>query len=130
MKYSELGYGQEAQFSHQITENDVLQFVKLTWDTNSVHTEPKMFDRPIVHGMLIASYISRMIGTILPGEGSVWNNEFITWHNPVFVGDTVTVRAWIIDLIDREKFVHLQTNVYNQIDELVIRGHGWIKMTE
>jgi len=116
------------EFSQMITEKEVSAFIELTGDNNRIHWDKeytKMFERPVAHGMLIASYISRMIGTMLPGEGTVWNTAEITWIKPVYIFDKIRVRAEI--LRERGGFAELQVDVFNQNDEQVIKCHCWVK---
>jgi acyl dehydratase len=76
--------------------------------------------------MLVASYISKMIGTMLPGEGAVLSSANFSWLHPVYIFDKITIKAKII--YKKDKFVEMETDVYNQNDELVVTGQVWVKI--
>src|SRR5215831_2954027 len=86
--------GDCASISKQFTENDVAQFATLTGDFNPMHMEQEYaasthLGRRVVHGMLVASYVSTLVGMRLPGAGSLWVQQSYRWRKPVFLGDTV-----------------------------------------
>lgn len=118
MKYSEIKTGQTAELSHTITQKDVYDFIVITGDDNPVHTKGDC----IVHGMLTASFISTLIGTKLPGNGSVWTSQSLNFVRPVKIGDTITVKGEVHGKRDKNKTITLLTDVSNQNDEVVIFG--------
>ena len=70
MKYTEIKIGTSAEVTHKITESDIDKFVELTGDDNKLHINKEFasrteFKKPVVHGMLGASFISTLIGTQL-----------------------------------------------------------------
>lgn len=108
---------QTAEISKTITQQDVDTFIKLTGDTNSVHKE-------IVHGMLVCSFISTMIGTELPGEGSIWLSHHIDFIAPIYVGEKLTIKAEVVKIEgDRYK---LWIDVFNPRG-LAVSTNGWVK---
>jgi acyl dehydratase len=120
---------EEAVFSQMITEKEVSAFMELTGDDNKIHWDKaytRQFERPVVHGMLVASYISKMIGMILPGEGAVLSSANFSWLHPVYIFDKITIKAKIT--YSKDKFVEMETDVYNQNDELVVTGQVWVKI--
>ena len=67
-RYEEIKIGDKAEIKHFITENDINKFVSLTGDDNKLHINKDYaaktsFKKPVVHGMLSASFISTIIGT-------------------------------------------------------------------
>ena len=80
MKYGEIKVGDKATLQHKITQNDIEKFVDLTGDDNKLHIDKDYaartsFKKPVVHGMLGASFISTIIGTKLPGDGALWFSQ-------------------------------------------------------
>jgi 3-oxoacyl-[acyl-carrier protein] reductase len=126
MKYGKIRIGQKAELSHTITRKEVFDFIALTGDDNSVHTKGDM----IVHGMLAVSFISTMIGTILPGHGSIWMAQRLRFMLPVKINDTITIKAEVVGKDRRRKEVWMSMEVFNQRGEQVIDCHPLIKMTE
>lgn len=90
--------GDEREVAHTFTNDDVTQFADLTGDHNPVHVDPVFAARTalggqVVHGMLAASVISRLIGMELPGPGALWNSFQVNWRRVIRIGDTVLARA-------------------------------------
>ena len=80
MKFDDITIGLTAELSHQLTMDDVSRFVDLTGDDNRLHTDSDFaaktpLKKPVVHGMLGASFISTIIGTQLPGDGAFWFSQ-------------------------------------------------------
>jgi len=95
-KFNQISVGDNAQLVHKITLNDVEKFINLTGDDNKLHFDNDFarkteFKKPVVHGMLGASFISTLIGTKLPGDGALWYSQTLEFLRPVRINDTVTV---------------------------------------
>lgn len=135
MKYDEIKIGDKEQITHIITINDIEKFVELTGDNNKLHVDEKFasktnFKKPVVHGMLGASFISTIIGTKLPGDGALWFSQSLEFLLPVRVGDNLTIIAEVIKKNDKEKIIELNTNIYNQNRQIVTRGIAKVKIVE
>lgn len=135
MKYDEIKVGDKEQITHIITINDIEKFVELTGDNNKLHVDEKFasktnFKKPVVHGMLGASFISTIIGTKLPGDGALWFSQSLDFLLPVRVGDNLTIIAEVIKKNDKEKIIELNTNIYNQNRQIVTRGIAKVKIVE
>lgn len=119
--------GQEAETSKCFTMEDVRQFAGLSGDNNPLHVdeayaEKGRFGRCVVHGILVSGLISKVLGTQLPGEGSIYLEQNLSFRKPVYVGDTVTARVRITEIRPEKKIITLETNVYDQEDQCVILG--------
>ena len=93
--------GQTDEFIHKVTEEDVQVFCHLTGDDNPLHMDDNYakgtnFQKRVVHGMLTASFISTMIGTRLPGKGSLWYEQHIRFLSPVRIGDEIRIWAKVL----------------------------------
>lgn len=135
MKYDEIQIGMVRELVHQLTAEDVRRFVDLTGDDNPLHTDPAFaantsFKKPVVHGMLGASFISTIIGTRLPGDGALWFAHNLEFLLPVRVGDTLTVRAEVLGKDDRSHVIELRTEIRNQHRQTVTQGVAKIKVVE
>lgn len=125
--------GQIGKYTKTVEEKDVEQFAELSGDFNPLHinageTEQDLFDREICHGMLIASYISNVIGMVMPGPGAVYLGQNIKFLKPVYVGDTITVVVEVLHIRTDKNILSLQTTVKNQRKEIVIDGEATVKM--
>lgn len=134
-KYDSMQIGDTAELKHTITQNDIDKFVDLTGDDNKLHIDKDYasttsFKKPVVHGMLGASFISTIIGTKLPGDGALWYAQNLEFLQPVRIGDELLITAEVIKKIDRTKTIELQTDIYNQHKQKVTTGTAKIKLVE
>ena len=130
--YEDLQVGMTAYYGKTLTDADVLMFTGVSGDTNPLHQNREFasqtpFGEPIVHGMLTASLISTLIGTRLPGPGCVYMGQTLKFTVPVKVGDTVTARVEIIELIDNKPHAILDTKCLVG-DTVVLSGQARIKV--
>ena len=112
--FEDLSLGQSASFAKTITEADILLFAAVSGDTNPVHINAEaaaasMFKERIAHGMLSASLISTVLGTKLPGAGTVYLGQNLKFKAPVRIGQTVTATVVITALDAARKRVTLST---------------------
>ena len=127
--------GARAHFSKTIDASSIAAFAALTGDTNPMHSSAEFarrtrYSRPIAHGMLTASLISTVIGTKLPGPGSIWVSQTLEFRRPVFPGDTITATATVASVQETKRLVKLRTHCTNQHDEIVLEGEALILLDE
>ncbi len=124
--------GQSDSFSKTITESDVVMFAGITGDFNSLHVNDieaakSLFGKRVCHGMLVASYISSVLGNYFPGRGTVYLSQNIAFKNPAYIGDTVTARVTVKEILG-EDIILLDTNVCNQKGEMLVAGDATVKV--
>ncbi|MCS6933057.1 MAG: MaoC family dehydratase [Acetobacteraceae bacterium] len=112
--FEDLSVGQSASFGKTITEADILLFAAVSGDTNPVHINAEfaagtMFKERIAHGMLSAGLISTVLGTRLPGPGTIYLSQTLKFRAPVRIGDTVTATATVSALDAAKKRATLAT---------------------
>jgi len=110
----ELSVGQQAVFAKTVSEADIVAYAGVSGDMNPVHINEEfakttMFKTRIAHGMLSAGFISAVLGTKLPGPGSIYLSQTLKFMAPVKIGDTVTARATITEIVAEKKRVVLKT---------------------
>ena len=125
----ELKVGDTAKFSKTISESDVYLFAGVTGDLNPAHVnedyaKDTFFKTRIVHGMLSASLISTVIGTMLPGPGTVYMRQEVSFLAPVKFGDTVSAVVEVAEIIAEKKRVRLTTYCINQDNTKVVDGEA------
>jgi len=128
-----LKIGDSATLSKTFTQNDVKLFSKISLDVNPIHLDEcfaaeSIFGRPICHGFLTGSLISAVIANQLPGIGSIYLGQNLSFKKPVFHNDTITARVEIIEINEEKKIVKLSTVCKNQNDENVIEGEAVLKV--
>ena len=127
----ELHVGDTARFSKTISESDVYMFAGVTGDLNPAHVNEEyakgtFFKTRIVHGMLTASLISTVVGTMLPGPGTVYMRQEVSFLAPVKFGDTITAIAEVAEIIADKKRVRLKTYCINQENQTVVDGEALV----
>lgn len=127
MQFSDLKIGMKESISKTITETDIILFAGITTDVNPAHINEEyakttMFKHRIAHGMLGAGLISAVLGTRLPGEGSIYLGQELKFLAPVYAEDTITATVQIIELIPEKNRVILKTVCTNQDGIEVITG--------
>ena len=133
MSYSvdQLQAGQTASFSKTITEHDVYTYAGVSGDFNPAHVneveaQKGMFGKRIAHGMLSAGFISTVLGTQLPGPGTIYMGQELRFTKPVFFGDTITATVTVAELIPEKNRAILDTVCTNQNGEVVIKGKATV----
>ncbi|MNM54214.1 (R)-specific enoyl-CoA hydratase [compost metagenome] len=84
-----------------------------------------MFKERIAHGMFSGALISAAVACELPGPGTIYLGQTMSFQKPVKFGDTLTVRLEILEKLPKFK-VRIATRVFNQNDELVVDGEAEI----
>ena len=74
--------------------------------------------------MLTASLISTVIGMKLPGRGAIYLSQSLRFTRPVKIGDTITARAEVVELITAKRRVRLATTCHNQRGDTVVEGEA------
>lgn len=106
--------GMSASTAKTVTEADIVLFAGITMDTNAVHMNEEfakttMFGGRIAHGMLSVGFISAVLGTRLPGPGSIYLGQTLKFKAPVRPGDTVTATVTVKEVFVEKKRVILDT---------------------
>ena len=126
----DLKVGMSAVFGKTVTEADITAFAGVSGDTNPIHlhegfAKTSRFGHRIAHGMLSASFISTVVGTRLPGPGSIYVSQSLNFRAPVKIGDTVTARCEIVEIVPDRKRIKLKTECLCG-DKVVLDGEAVI----
>src|SRR5258707_10955051 len=106
--------GMSAMFGKTVTEADIAAFAGVSGDTNPIHlhggfAQTTRFGQRIAHGMLSGNFISTVVGTKLPGPGSIYVSQTLSFTAPVSIDDTVTAICTITDINHERRRVTLKT---------------------
>jgi 3-hydroxybutyryl-CoA dehydratase len=128
--YEALEVGQTASYTQQVTDREIQLFAALSGDRNPVHLDDDfaaktIFRERIAHGMITGALISAAVACELPGPGTIYLGQQMSFVKPVKPGDTLTVRLEILEKLPKFK-VRIATRVFNQADELVVDGEAEI----
>src|SRR3712207_2336329 len=131
MRFEDIAVGQTAELSKTVTETDVVLYAGITGDFNPAHVnaveaEAGMFGGRIAHGMLSAGFISAVLAMKLPGPGAIYMGQSLRFTAPVRIGDTVTARVTVAEVIPKKRRVRLVTTVATHRGETAIEGEALV----
>jgi 3-hydroxybutyryl-CoA dehydratase len=129
---SDLSIGDSAEFSKTISESDVYLFAGITGDLNPVHVDAEFakttpFGARVAHGPLTFSLCAGLLGTELPGVGTIAVTNEITYEAPVYIGDTIRVRVEIAALDPERNRATAAVTWHNQDAKQVASGSMVVK---
>jgi acyl dehydratase len=129
-----LRIGDKAILSKAFTEEEVFRFAELSTDKNPLHLDKdfgraSIFGQRIVHGMLVASLFSGLIGMQLPGEGSIYLGQTLAFKAPVAIGEQVTATVEIIRIREDKPIVTLRTLCVDSGGKILIEGEAVVKVS-
>ena len=125
--------GDTASLSKFITQEDVEAFAQISNDLNPVHLDDSFaarsrFGKRIAHGMLVGGLISGVIGTKLPGPGTIYLSQTMRFKKPVFFEDTITAFVKVTNIREDKPIITLDTQCINQNHEVVIEGEAIVML--
>ena len=127
--FDEIAIGDEARLSRSLTWRDIELFAAMSGDVNPAHVDEEfaksdMFHKIIAHGMWGGALISTVLGTELPGPGTIYVSQSLNFQRPICLGDSVTVTVRAVDRNRTKRRVTFECNVVNQDSKVVITGRA------
>jgi 3-hydroxybutyryl-CoA dehydratase len=103
-----LEVGDQGSFSKTISKKDVFRFADASGDFNPLHIDEEyarksVFGRPVAHGILMAGIISTVLGTEIPGLGTIFVELNVRFLKPCYIGDTVKATATVMEFINPKR---------------------------
>ena len=125
--FDEILVGESASLKRTLSKEDIELFAIMSGDVNPAHVDEEyarsdIFHKIIAHGMWGAALISTLLGTKLPGPGTIYLEQTLRFHHPVVVGDTVTVTITAREKDVERHHVTFDCACTNQRGEVVISG--------
>lgn len=129
MTFDEINIGDTASITKVITAQMIETFAEISGDTNPVHLDEKaakesIFGERIAHGILVVGLISNVLGCKLPGEGSIYVSQSVTFVRPVKIGDEITASVEILSKDEKRGTCKCRTICTNQDGKVVIKGES------
>lgn len=127
--FADVAIGQTVVERHEITRAAVDAFAELSGDVNPLHMSDSFaqgagFAGRVVHGALLAAYVSKLLGTNFPGPGCLWARQTFVWRAPVFIGDQVAIAVTVKHKSEGTRTLLLRLEARNQDDKVVMDGEG------
>ncbi|MGX7742040.1 bifunctional enoyl-CoA hydratase/phosphate acetyltransferase [Rhodopseudomonas parapalustris] len=125
--FDEIEVGDSASLARTLTYRDIEVFAVMSGDVNPMHVDAAfaksdMFHQVVAHGMWGGALISTLLGTQLPGPGTIYLDQSLRFTRPVLLGDTVTVTVTVKEKNAAKKRLLLDCRATNQRGEDVITG--------
>jgi phosphotransacetylase/acyl dehydratase len=130
--WAELQVGDKASLVRTLSQWDIEMFAVMSGDVNPAHLDPafakrSLFHKVVAHGMWGGSLISAVLGTQLPGPGTIYLSQDLRFLRPVTLGDTIEVSVVVTEKLEDKGAVVLDCQCRNQDGELVITGTACVK---
>ncbi|MED5545388.1 MAG: bifunctional enoyl-CoA hydratase/phosphate acetyltransferase [Pseudomonadota bacterium] len=127
--FDEIAVGDSASVVRTLTQRDIHLFALVSGDVNPAHVdidyaEHDMFHKVIAHGMWGAGLISAVLGTELPGPGTIYLGQSLRFTAPVALGDTITATVTVSERREDKKRLKLDCTCTNQEGTTVITGEA------
>ena len=129
--YDEISVGQTATYSKTVTDRDIRLFAVISGDVNPVHLDEDYarttpFQGRIAHGMITGALVSAALALKLPGPGTIYLGQNLSFRKPVYIGDTLTVALEVTEKRDDKRFIAIGCEVANQDGKVVATGDALV----
>jgi acyl dehydratase len=129
--FDEIAVGDSASIRRQVTWRDIELFAVVSGDINPAHLDADFakddrFHGIIAHGLLGGALISAVLGTKLPGPGTIYLGQDLKFLKPVRPGDTIEATLTVSGKDAAKKTVTLDCRCVNQAGQDVITGHALV----
>jgi 3-hydroxybutyryl-CoA dehydratase len=127
--------GMKASRTRRVTAADTEAFAAATGDTNPVHLDDSFaastrFGKRIAHGMLTAGLVSAVLANDLPGSGTIYLGQTLSFKAPVFIGDEITATVELTAYREAKRIATFRTTCVNQDGILVLEGEATVLAPE
>jgi acyl dehydratase len=131
--FDSINIGINHEFEIIITEKLVSDFSVISGDFNPLHMDENYatktkFKKRICHGMLLASFFSRLVGMYLPGKNALYFSQSLNFISPCFINDKIMIKGEIIDKNYSTKIITVKTSIINHKNELILDGEAKVMM--
>ena len=125
--FAEISIGQKKTFHVKITDDMINQFAKSSGDVNRLHIDDEYaktrgFNNRICHGMLLSTFLSRLVGMYLPGKNALYLSQTLDFQLPCYVDDDITIQGEVKQKINATKTIVLETKIFNDSKECLVDG--------
>lgn len=116
LPFTQIRVGTTRSFQTVLSPATIRQFIRLTGDQNPLHTDARYaartkFRRPVVHGMLAASFFSTLVGMYLPGRSALYMSQTLRFKRPLYAGDLIRVAGTVVKKNNRLRLLTLETRI-------------------
>lgn len=125
---TDLSIGDRFCFQEVLTKKMVGDFAALSGDYSSLHMDDKFakgrgFNGRVIHGVLLTSLLSRLVGMHFPGENAIIQSLNIRFLAPTYIGDIVKINAEVVQISTATRTIILKILIENtSTEEILVRS--------
>src|SRR5262245_23100158 len=125
--FGQISIGQSYEIQRTFTARDSDDFARLSGDFSPLHVDAEYarsteFEDRVVHGILLASLFSQLVGMRLPGKHALYLGHDLSFRRPVRVGEPVKATAKVVSKNAATRTITLQTEIRNAEDKVAVSG--------
>ncbi len=126
-RFEDLSIGMSESFTVTVTEEMMKLFYELSGDENPLHVDREFaveqgYMDKVVYGLLTTSFVSRLVGVLLPGRYCLLQGIDLKYTKPVYVGDILIVRGIVDELHESVQRLVVRVDIMNQDEKKVVKG--------
>ena len=116
---SKINIGDKASIKKIFTIEEVKNYALSSIDTNPIHFDPEYaaetyFKKPIVQGLLVSSLFGGLLGSELPGKGTIHMGQNLKFIKPVYIGEEIMVEIEVVSIREDKPIISLSTKCYKE----------------
>ena len=127
LDFEQIKIGQTVKFAEKITQTRLDDFAKLSGDYNPLHMDANYaantrFEKQVCHGMLLASFFSKLVGMYMPGKNALYFSQTLNFQAPCYIEDEVTIQGEVTDKSDSTRIITIKTLIHNNKGVCLVDG--------
>lgn len=135
LKFDDISVGQIFELERSFSAQDVLAFAALSGDYSPLHVDQEYaagteFGAQVVHGVLLASLFSQLVGMRVPGKHALYLGQDLTFRRPVLIDETVRAVAKVVGKSDATRTLVLNTEIRSAEDKVIVMGTAKVKVRD
>lgn len=125
--FEQIKIGDTIKFTEKIDQARLDNFASLSGDYNPLHMNDNYaantrFEKRVCHGMLLASFFSKLVGMHMPGKNALYFSQTLNFQAPCYIGDEITIQGEVIDKSDSTRMITLKTLIHNSVGVCLVDG--------
>ena len=125
--------GDKATLSKAFSKNEIEQFAKISLDDNPIHLDRKyaestILGQPVVHGILVASLLSGLMGGKFPGHGTIYLGQTLKFMAPVYVDEEIEASVEVVKIRQDKPIITLKTQCVKNDGTIALEGEAVVKV--
>ena len=124
--------GEKFEHEFSISQEEVNQFASLSGDNNPIHLDPEyakdtVFKKPVIHGVFTLSVFSKILGTLFPGEGSIYLGQEIQFKRPMYPGEKYKAVVELKEVNEKRHIGSFSTEIFSTEGKITVSGVAQVK---